>query len=131
MCGLILSIEIRATLSRFQSQSRFTAVTGRAVSKVAASAELQGKNLRTIHSSARPVFCRRTKWRIVGGSGLDLVFSPQVVGEAGQRFNLARLRLCLRVKAQEIIHCCLPIAPQTGKKPRIPPLRAVIAYRDA
>jgi len=83
--------------SRFQSQRRFTAVTGRAVSKVAASAELQGKNLRTIHSSARPVFCRRTKWRIVGGSGLDLVFSPQVVGEAGQRFNLARLRLCLRV----------------------------------
>ena len=35
------------------------------------------------------------KWRIVGGSGLDLVFSPPVVGEAGQRFNLPRLRLCL------------------------------------
>src|SRR5439155_26856364 len=60
-------------------------------------------------------------------AGDSILSSVRQVGEAGRRFKLARLRLCLLVKAQEIIHCCRPIAPQTGKKPRIPPLRTVIA----
>ena len=70
------------------------------------------------------------KWRIVGGSGLDLVFSPPVVGEAGRRFNRARLRLCLRVKTHEPIHCRLPGASQTVEQSRVPPLRTVVADGD-
>src|SRR5712691_7462240 len=72
------------------------------------------------------VRCSAAELNGVSSEAADSILSSVRQWSAKQDNDLTLL-VCDYVCQQEIIHCCLPIAPQTGKKPRIPPLRTVIA----